>query len=136
MPEIDRWSECLSGEMRAVWPTLAAATRGLDGSLVGGTAPAIHLRHRPSFDLDFMTLGSFSGARVAQSLRSLTEDVVVSSVVANAVCGADHVAADGDLLVARSALRPTTASAAPISLSRPLRYLSSVALAADTSASL
>ncbi len=24
MPEIDRWSECLSEEMRAVWPTLAA----------------------------------------------------------------------------------------------------------------
>ena len=80
MPEIDRWSECLSEEMRAVWPTLAAATRGLDGSLVGGTALAIDLRHRPSFDLDFMTLGSFSGERVARSLRSSTEDVVVSSV--------------------------------------------------------
>ena len=80
MPEINRWSECLSEEMRAVWPTLAAAARGLDGSLVGGTALAIHLRHRPSFDLDFMTLGSFSGERVARSLRSSTEDVVVSSV--------------------------------------------------------
>ena len=83
MPEIDRWSKWLSAEMRAVWPTLAAATRGLEGSLVGGTALAIHLRHRRSFDLDFMTLGSFSGERVARSLQSSTEDIVVSSVGAD-----------------------------------------------------
>ena len=63
-----------------MWPALAAATAGLDGSLVGGTALAVHLRHRSSVDLDFMTLGSFSGDRVARSLRSSTEDVVVSSV--------------------------------------------------------
>lgn len=79
MPEIDSWSELLSEEMRSVWPMLAGATRNLSGSLVGGTALAIHLRHRVSFDLDFMTLEEFSGDRVARSLASMTEDIDVAA---------------------------------------------------------
>ena len=62
-----------------MWPILAVATGDLDGSLVGGTALAIHLRHRLSFDLDFMTLGSFSGDSVARFLRARTEDIDVSA---------------------------------------------------------
>lgn len=80
MPEIDHWSEVLADEMRAAWPLLANVTRGLDGSLVGGTALALHLRHRVSFDLDFMTLETFSGERVARSLAAAVEDIDFSAV--------------------------------------------------------
>ena len=64
--------------MRVVWPMLAKVVGGLDGSLVGGTALAIHLRHRVSFDLDFMTLGPFSGRRIYAALAEQTEDIDVS----------------------------------------------------------
>jgi len=78
LSELDDWSDHLSEEMRAVWPMLAKVVRGLDGSLVGGTALAIHLRHRVSFDLDFMTLRPFSGRRISGALAKQTEDIDVS----------------------------------------------------------
>ena len=69
MAEIDDWADLLSEEMRAVWPVLGEATRRMGGSLVGGTALTTHLRHRVSFDLDFMTPKSFSGDRLAPGHR-------------------------------------------------------------------
>lgn len=77
MPEIDRWSDCISPEMRRVWPILEQATRRLDGALIGGTALAIHLRHRRSYDLDYVTNMTFSGDRIAQRLQELAGDVAV-----------------------------------------------------------
>lgn len=77
MPEIDAWEEHLSPEMRAVWPILEKATRGIDGCLMGGTALAVHLRHRVSFDLDYMTVGSFSGDHLARKFEKAVEDVEV-----------------------------------------------------------
>ena len=74
MPKIDDWSDCLSAEMREVWPLLAQATRRMRGSLMGGTALAVHLRHRASFDLDFMTMQTFSGAGLARSLEKHATD--------------------------------------------------------------
>ena len=74
MPKIDDWSDCLSAQMREVWPLLAQATRRMRGSLMGGTALAIHLRHRASFDLDFMTMQTFSGAGLARSLEKHATD--------------------------------------------------------------
>lgn len=55
MGEIDDWADCLAPELRRVWPVLAHAVSDIDGSLFGGTALAVHLRHRQSFDLDYMT---------------------------------------------------------------------------------
>lgn len=75
---LEDWSDHLSEEMRAVWPMLAGVVNGLDGSLVGGTALAIHLRHRVSFDLDFMALRPFSGRRLAAALSEQTEDIDVA----------------------------------------------------------
>ena len=65
--------------MRAVWPVLGEATRRMGGSLVGGTALTTHLRHRVSFDLDFMTPKSFSGDRLARAIAATFDDVDVSS---------------------------------------------------------
>ncbi|MXY08233.1 MAG: nucleotidyl transferase AbiEii/AbiGii toxin family protein [Rhodothermaceae bacterium] len=77
MAEIDAWSDVLSPEMRAVWPLLRNATRRIDGCLMGGTALAIHLRHRVSFDLDYMTNKGFSGDRLARKLKDVTDDIEV-----------------------------------------------------------
>ena len=68
MPEIGDYSDVLPAEMIGVWPVLAQAVRGIDGSLMGGTALTIHLRHRTSFDLDYMTDGSFSGEALVGEL--------------------------------------------------------------------
>ena len=68
MADIDGWADCLPSSLRAVWPLLAAAVDGTGGSLFGGTALAIHLRHRQSFDLDYMTAEPFDTGEVAERL--------------------------------------------------------------------
>ncbi len=72
MPEIDRYSDVLSAEIRAVWPIVATAVKRLKGSLVGGTALALTLRHRESFDLDYMTSGTFSGKHLYRRLAKIS----------------------------------------------------------------
>ena len=44
---------------------------------MGGTALAIHLRHRVSFDLDYMTVGPFSGDHLARKFEEAVEGVDV-----------------------------------------------------------
>ena len=83
MPPIDRWRDVLDENMRAVWPHLAAAIRGTDGRLMGGTAVAMHLRHRTSDDLDVMTLAPFPARSVANSLRSAFPDSYEESEIAS-----------------------------------------------------
>ncbi|MCY3967287.1 MAG: hypothetical protein OXF21_01795, partial [bacterium] len=68
MPAIDSYEDVLSSNLREVWPVLAATVRRLKGSLVGGTALATQLRHRQSFDLDYMTTVSFSGRALLRKL--------------------------------------------------------------------
>ncbi len=70
MGEIDDWADCLAAGLRKVWPILAGVVSDIDGSLFGGTAIAIHLRHRQSFDLDYMTAGPFD---VVEAANALTE---------------------------------------------------------------
>lgn len=77
MPDIDGWREVLPDVQRRVWPRVAAAVEGTGGVLMGGTAVAIHLRHRTSVDLDVMSLKPFSGQRVADRLREQCRDVQV-----------------------------------------------------------
>ena len=69
MPEIDDWGDLLSDEMREIWPILGWATQRIEGCLMGGTALTIHLRHRVSHDLDYMTAGTFSGDRLAKKFE-------------------------------------------------------------------
>ena len=77
MPEVDAWADVLDPKMRTVWPILASAVKNIRGSLVGGTAMSIHLRHRMSYDLDFMTYQSFSGEHLFAKLRSAAVTAVV-----------------------------------------------------------
>lgn len=66
--EIDDWEDCLPADLRRVWPVLASVVGDIDGCLFGGTAIAIHLRHRQSFDLDYMTAEPFDVVEVAEAL--------------------------------------------------------------------
>ena len=79
MAEIDAWSDILSPDMREVWPILQKATKGIDGCLMGGTALAIHLRHRISYDLDYMTHKDFSGDHLARRLTASAGDIEVDA---------------------------------------------------------
>lgn len=75
MPEIDDWGGLFSDEMREVWPILGRVTQGLGGCLMGGTALAIHLRHRVSHDLDYMASMGFSGDRLAKKFEKAVGEV-------------------------------------------------------------
>ena len=77
MAEIDGWKDVLADAQRRVWPKVAEAVAGTGGVLMGGTAVAIHLRHRTSVDLDVMSLRAFSGRMVADRLERLSGDVQV-----------------------------------------------------------
>ena len=75
MAEIDAWADVLSAEMRSVWPILQRVTDPLEGCLMGGTALTIHLRHRVSFDLDYMTSDGFSGDHLARKFEKAAGSV-------------------------------------------------------------
>lgn len=77
MPEIDGWADHISEPARNVWPILGRAVKKIDGFLVGGTALAIHLRHRTSFDLDYLAAEPFTGDHLARSLMREIGDVEV-----------------------------------------------------------
>ena len=71
MSNLDAYTDVLGPDLRAVWPKLAKAVKNIRGSLVGGTALAMHLRHRRSFDLDYMTYKSFSGEHLYGKLQAM-----------------------------------------------------------------
>ena len=73
MGDIDRYSDVLPDGLRAVWPKLAAAVSGIRGALFGGTALATHLRHRQSYDLDYMTYEYFNGESLHEALAASAE---------------------------------------------------------------
>ena len=83
MAEIDAWEDVLPTEMREVWPVLGQATEQLEGCLMGGTALAVHLRHRVSFDLDYMTVGPFSGEHLAKTLAEAVGPIEIFQVGAD-----------------------------------------------------
>ena len=83
MPEIDSYADVLDGPQRRVWTKVAELSAGVSGVLMGGTAVAMHLRHRRSDDLDIMTLSEFSGAAVARRLRRAFRDVEVIEAAEN-----------------------------------------------------
>ena len=70
MADLDAYTDVLGSDVRAVWPILAKAVKNIRGSLVGGTALAMHLRHRISYDLDYMAYKSFSGEHLYRRLRA------------------------------------------------------------------
>ncbi|MCY4069101.1 MAG: nucleotidyl transferase AbiEii/AbiGii toxin family protein [Acidimicrobiaceae bacterium] len=72
MPEIDRYGQVLSRDLRAAWPVVAATVNRLKGVVVGGTALATVLQHRQSFDIDYQTTTSFSGRHLARKLARVS----------------------------------------------------------------
>ncbi len=84
MPEIDRYHTVLSQGLRAAWPVLSTTVRRLKGTLVGGTALAILLQHRESFDLDYLTPGGFSGSRLANKLSQASASHELRCIIQNA----------------------------------------------------
>ena len=90
VPDIDEYGDVLSLEMRQVWPVVAQATATLKGSLVGGTALTIYLRHRESFDLDFLAHASFSEQHLYRKLKRLSESFRLSCDVEEAESGSMH----------------------------------------------
>ncbi len=70
MADIDGYHDVLSAPMRAVWPRAARIASATGGVLVGGTAVAVHLRHRRSEDLDILTPSAFDTAAVRDRLEA------------------------------------------------------------------
>lgn len=75
MMDVHDYPDVLPGNLRRVWTPVAGCARRVEGILMGGTAVAIHLRHRVSEDLDVMTLRSFSGSGVEERLRETVNSV-------------------------------------------------------------
>ena len=75
MMDVHDYSDVLPGNLRRVWTPVYGCARRVGGVLMGGTAVAIHLRHRVSEDLDVMTLRSFSGSAVEERLRETVSSV-------------------------------------------------------------
>lgn len=95
MSELDDYADVLSNGIRSVWPLLADAVKNMRGALFGGTALAVHLRHRRSFDLDYMTYKSFSGERLFQRLQASGAAVVARTAVTDQMnADVDGVAVD------------------------------------------
>ena len=70
MSGLDAWADVVPENLRRVWPHVADCANRVGGALMGGTAVAIHLRHRVSEDLDVITLRKFSVTAAAQRKRS------------------------------------------------------------------
>lgn len=70
MSAVGDWSDVLSDHMIDAWPRIAEALSGIDCTLMGGTAVSMMLRHRQSYDLDFVTLEPFDSRAVAARLLS------------------------------------------------------------------
>ena len=75
---LDDYSDLLAPDLRDLWPVSSLVAQGVEGRMVGGTALALHLRHRSSEDIDIMTLQPFDGRDVRDMvdghLRSVRPD--------------------------------------------------------------
>ena len=91
MPEIDRWAHILPEQQRAMWPHVAQIAERVGGTLMGGTAVAIHLEHRQSVDLDVMTFRKFSGRAIERLVQGFAQSVNVREAADNCY----HARADG-----------------------------------------
>ena len=83
MSELDELDDVLPANLRSVWPHVADCANRVGGVLMGGTAVAIHLRHRISEDLDVITLEDFSGKAQEKRLRGAARVVDIEEVSSN-----------------------------------------------------
>ena len=71
---VDGFADVLDERRRAVWDTVAAAALRCGGCLMGGTALALHMRHRSSMDFDIFTVEDFYHPHVVDILRRSGHD--------------------------------------------------------------
>ncbi len=83
MSELDELGDVLPANLRSVWPHVADCANRVGGVLMGGTAVAIHLRHRVSEDLDVITLEGFCGKAQEKRLRRTASVVDIEEVSDN-----------------------------------------------------
>ena len=74
MSRLDDWREVIGDRQRAVWPRAAKAAAACRGMLVGGTAVAVHLRHRVSEDIDILAPGPIDTASVKSLIEAEAEE--------------------------------------------------------------
>lgn len=80
---IDDWSDVLDQQTRGCWPMIAGVSPR-SGVLMGGTALAMHLRHRRSRDLDVFVHEPFDPDAVLEELRAAAP-VAVEAVASGAL---------------------------------------------------
>ena len=83
MMDIQDYADVLPDNLQRVWAPVAGCARRVGGVLMGGTAVAIHLRHRVSDDLDVMTLRRFSGRAIEKRLIETAASVETIEVSDN-----------------------------------------------------
>lgn len=69
MSLLDDCNDLFADELRELWPLAAVLARKTSGRLMGGTALALHLKHRASEDIDVMTFKDFSGVSMGRRMR-------------------------------------------------------------------
>ena len=74
MSPIDDWHEVIGHRQRMVWRRAARAAAACQGVLVGGTAVAIHLRHRISEDIDILAPSPLDVAEARSLLEAGAEE--------------------------------------------------------------
>lgn len=78
--DIDQAADVLGADLRSIWRQVADILPQNGGHrLVGGTALAVHLRHRQSFDLDFLSTRPFDGHLLAQRLGQIPGAEIVAA---------------------------------------------------------
>lgn len=74
MSLLDGCAHLLARELRDLWPLAAVLARKTSGRLMGGTALALHLRHRASEDIDVMTFKDFSGTAMRRRMSTYLKE--------------------------------------------------------------
>ena len=67
-----------ASELLDLWPLAAVLARQTSGRLMGGTALALHLRHRSSEDIDVMTFRDFSGVSIRRRMSKHLDEAFPS----------------------------------------------------------
>lgn len=88
--ELEQWSEVLEAPTRACWPIVAAVSPP-SGVLMGGTALAIHLRHRRSQDLDVFVHEPFDPSELLLRMEATAEVALVGIAEGTLNCVANGV---------------------------------------------
>ncbi len=116
MPRLEDCDHLFAPELRELWPLAGLLARTVTGRLMGGTALALHLKHRASEDIDIMTFKDFSGAAMSRRMnRHISEAYPDGRIYGQDVLTAEkngYYAIIGDVKVDVFQAKPTEGSTA------------------------